>query len=122
MTDASDIRIDLVPDSSVVRPGSILEGTIRVHREAMGTLELSVGWYTEGRGSTDSGTTYFETLDPESAEREGDWLHFPLRARMPMLPLTYYGTLLKIHWRVRARVLTVIGRDVAIDRPIEVRL
>jgi hypothetical protein len=40
---------------------------------------------------------------------------------LPVLPLTYHGDLLKIHWTVRVRLPRRWGRDVLFEMPFTVR-
>jgi len=37
--------------------------------------------------------------------------------RLPLLPLTYHGHLLKIHWVIRVRMDLRRGADVVVDEP-----
>jgi hypothetical protein len=77
--------------------------------------ELSVLWYTEGKGDKDTGLAHFEEfkLDSQNEHR--------FEIALPLLPLTYYGELLKIHWVCRLRVDRKASQDLVLDLPFVLR-
>jgi hypothetical protein len=67
-------------------------------------VEVSVVWYTEGKGEEDMGVHYFERRLPADAE-DGDLRPMRrLRTRLPNSPLSYAGAILTIRWCVRLRL------------------
>lgn len=76
--------------------------------------ELSVLWYTEGKGDQDMGVVHLERLWDGMLQPMGG---HRFSVRLPLLPLTYHGHLLKIHWVVRVRMDLRRGQDVVVDEP-----
>jgi len=82
-------------------------------------LEASVMWYTEGKGDEDLNVHYFcrwsdiqlQELDLHQSHR--------LHCALPMTPLSYEGTLLKIRWCVRLRLFCSVGRDSVVQAPFQ---
>lgn len=104
----------------VFRAGEELSGNVVLTAsdgDKVGAVELSVLWVTEGKGNTDTGLVWFEAF-PETEERER---RLPFRARLPLLPRTYHGVLLKIRWVVRVRRLGGLGNDTISDTPFDVQ-
>ena len=75
--------------------------------------ELSVLWYTEGKGDEDFGVHHFERLSAD----EAGWVESrrPQRfsLRLPRAPLSYDGVIVKVNWCVRVRVFWDRGEAVA---------
>ncbi len=79
-------------------------------------LEISVLWFTEGKGDEDLAVHYFERIeanDPASAAFQQ-----PRRfcTVLPNSPLSYDGVIVKIHWCVRARVFLSRGKEFVEER------
>jgi hypothetical protein len=96
------IRLKL--DREALAPGEELLGAFAVEAaegDELRTLELSVLWYTEGKGDEDLGVVHFE----EWPRGEGFDLTRPYAfvAKLPRTPLSYDGEIVKIHWAVRVR-------------------
>ncbi|NLE39880.1 MAG: hypothetical protein GX621_17815 [Pirellulaceae bacterium] len=96
-------------------PGEILSGEYRLESFPMGRIravELSVLWYTEGKGDEDMAVHEFVRLDADN----GDWIDpsRPVRfeVALPNSPLSYDGSMLKIHWCARVRVFPRHGKEV----------
>ena len=79
-------------------------------------VEVSVNWYTEGKGEEDIGVHYFERFTPSDAI-DGDLrqLH-RFQTTLPNSPLTYNGAIVKIRWRVRVRLYWGRGKETWVDR------
>lgn len=80
-------------------------------------LEISILWFTEGKGNEDLGVHAFWRYSTEV----GDWID-PRRsgrfsATLPRSPLSYPGTLIKLHWCVRIRAFLVGDREVVEELP-----
>jgi hypothetical protein len=71
-------------------------------------VELSVLWHTMGKGTEDSAAILFET--PVQDDTVSMSTVLPFHARLPVVPLSYEGQLLKIHWVVRVRVFPTRGQ------------
>lgn len=101
------IRITLDSAGSHYLPGERLTGRFMVEGTQMRTVraaELSVLWYTAGKGEEDMAVHHFERLVDE-AGRPLD-LRVPHRFAtvLPPSPLSYDGHIVKVCWCVRVRV------------------
>jgi len=101
-------------------PGDELEGQYQV--EATSTaevtaIELSVLWYTEGKGDEDLAVHFFQRLT--EADVEGGDFRNPHRFRtvLPNSPLSYSGVSLRIRWCVRLRVFLARGKQLHFQVP-----
>ncbi|MDR1960265.1 MAG: hypothetical protein LBQ54_14695 [Planctomycetaceae bacterium] len=95
-------------------PGETLAGSYRlepVGMESISAIEISILWYTEGKGSEDMGIHEFWRLSVDS----GDWIDLRRPGRfsttLPQTPLSYHGITLRIHWCVRIRVFLTGNRE-----------
>lgn len=96
------------------RPGETLTGEYQidvVKTDDLKAVELSVLWYTVGKGDEDLGVHYFERQSRETSfgESLGSWRRFS--TVLPASPLSYDGMLVKIRWCVRLRVFLRGGKD-----------
>lgn len=80
-------------------------------------LEISVLWFTEGKGEEDMAVHFFERIERETV----GYVDFRRPRRfetvLPNAPLSYEGVIVKIHWRVRARVFLISGKQLVEERP-----
>lgn len=112
------IRFD--GNGRVYRPGETLAGEYRLNSmdpDEVKAVEVSVLWYTEGKGDEDLAVLDFRRLSREN----GDWID-PARpgrfaARLPNSPLSYQGVIVKIRWCVRVRVFLSRGKEVLGELP-----
>lgn len=82
-------------------------------------VEVSVLWYTEGKGDEDMAVHFFQRRVPTDVAN-GDlrtWHEF--RTRLPNSPLSYSGIIVKVRWCVRVRVFSRRGREVVAESPFE---
>jgi len=103
-------------------PGELLGGSYQVDAASaddVTAIEISVLWYTEGKGDEDLSVHFFQRRVPsESPERD-------LRGRyqfetvLPNSPLSYSGVSLRIYWCVRLRVFLQRGREMSLQLPIQ---
>jgi hypothetical protein len=78
-------------------------------------VELSVLWETYGKGDTDQWVLFCRVLadgDPAA----GTATH-TFEAQVPVLPLSYDGTVVSLRWLVRVRRFATLGSDAVIDQP-----
>jgi hypothetical protein len=80
-------------------------------------LELSILWYTEGKGDEDIGVHHFERWTDEDTASQSLTEPRKLRLPLPNSPLSYEGVLVKIRWCVRVRVFLKNGREYYADAP-----
>lgn len=118
------ISIVIEGSSRVHFPGERLSGAFQIDAVEPGEIqavELSVLWYTQGKGDEDLGVHHFERFTGDSENRGGEnrggenrgTLHELRRfgTTLPLSPLSYDGLILKIHWCVRVRVFLTQGRE-----------
>lgn len=109
------VRIRFDGNGRVYRPGETLSGEYRIESVAadeIKAVEVSVLWYTEGKGDEDLAVHDFWRSSAEAGDgldlrRPG---HFS--TVLPKSPLSYRGVLVKIRWCVRVRVFLTRGREV----------
>ena len=107
------IRLD--GNGRVYRPGEILTGDCWIESlttRQLKAIEVSVLWYTEGKGDEDMGVREFWRrdaddgceIDPSQPER--------FSTTLPNSPLSYEGQIVKIRWCVRVRAFLPRGKEV----------
>jgi hypothetical protein len=105
--------------SGIYHPGELFQCEYQIDAIDPGEIqavEVSVMWFTEGKGEEDLGVHYFERSRPSDVV-DGDLRQLQrLTCTLPPSPLTYHGKIVKIHWCVRIRVIRRRGRDVVADR------
>ncbi len=79
-------------------------------------LELSVLWYTEGKGNEDTGLHHFHRLTEDQLPIQQGEEPDRFQVQLPQAPLSYEGSLIKIRWVVRGRLLLSDGGEVLVDR------
>lgn len=107
------VIVRLEGNGRAYQPGRELAGRWWVEGlrpEDVVSVELSVLWYTEGKGDQDLAVHHFERFDAEQEPFDPRRpAHF--RCRLPASPLSYDGQLVKIHWCVRVRVFVAHGKE-----------
>jgi hypothetical protein len=118
MSDA-DLGLRLDGDRAAYRPDDTLSGTFLPPRAAgaVDAAELSVLWYTEGKGDEDLGVHHFERFEyeedgPGAVRRERRFA-----TRLPNNPLSYDGIVVKIVWCVRVRLFLDEGGERTVEIP-----
>ena len=110
---AVSIRFD--GNGQVYRPGQTLEGEYLLESVPPGTvkaIEVSVLWYSEGKGDEDLAVHEFwrrsaedgELLDPRQPQQ--------FITTLPQSPLSYHGLIMKLRWCVRVRAFLERGKEV----------
>ncbi|MCA9193699.1 MAG: hypothetical protein KDB03_18130 [Planctomycetales bacterium] len=109
-----------------VEPGEMLEFEYtlqRVEPQQIDRLEISVVWYTEGKGSEDIGVHHFESVAGPEGLKSGE---LPLESmlgprqvvcQLPQGPLSYEGRIIKIRWCARLRLFLRDGREISAEKP-----
>ena len=111
---ATGIRLTLDAPTAHYQPGERLTGRYMVdgsHPWAARAVELSVLWYTAGKGEEDMAVHHFERTVDEPA-RPLD-LRLPRRFAtvLPASPLSYDGHIVKVCWCVRLRLFLPHGQE-----------
>jgi hypothetical protein len=114
------ISLMLRQTSRLYHPGDELTGEYQIDAvdpQEIVAVEISVLWYTEGKGDEDLAVHYFQRRVPADAE-EGDLrrLH-QFSTVLPNSPLSYAGQIVKIHWCARVRVFFRGGKDLFFEQP-----
>lgn len=95
-------------------PGETLDGEYQidaVEASELGAVELSVLWYTEGKGDEDLGVHHFERRTDEDDDPTPLTELRRFSVTLPNSPLSYEGVLIKLRWCVRVRVSLKSGRS-----------
>lgn len=89
----------------------------RVTPEMVDGLEISVMWYTEGKGSEDIGIHMFQRLNREELNNVPLDQMRQISSILPSSPLSYEGRMLKIRWCVRLRLYLRDSREITAEKP-----
>jgi hypothetical protein len=103
------------------QPGETLRGEYQIDAldpADIRAVELSVLWYTEGKGEEDLAVHYFERHTPDDTEPTLHELH-RFEIVLPNSPLSYEGVLIKIRWCVRLRLFTRQGKSFVSEREFQ---
>lgn len=115
MDDTGERRIAAWLDrgKTAYQPGELLAGGWRL----VGTpdpgdvrgVEVTIGWYTEGKGDDDSAAHLTTTMTAAECEADDFTRDHRFETVLPPTPQSYRGLLFSIRWRVRVRVKTRHG-------------
>lgn len=103
-----------------MEPGETLDFEFciqRVSAELIERLEISVGWYTEGKGSEDRGVLYFKSMSRNELSQIPLTHSHRLETVLPRSPLSYEGRLFKLRWCIRLRLFLSDGRQISAEHP-----
>jgi len=109
------VRIRFDGNGRVYRPGETLSGEYRIESVApdeIKAVEVSVLWYTEGKGDEDLAVHSFWRVSAENGDRSDPPRPGRFSTVLPRSPLSYRGILVRIRWCVRVRVFLTRGREV----------
>ncbi len=115
------LGIRLLTLQSALEPHETLDFEYRVQRvdpENVDRLEVSVVWFTEGKGSEDIGVHSFESLTGEELQSHCNGEPRRAETTLPGSPLSYSGRLFQVRWCVRLRLFLADGREIATEQPI----
>jgi len=82
-------------------------------------VELSVLWFTEGKGDEDMSVHFFERVEPQNGQCVDFRQPRPFSTMLPNSPLSYRGEIVKICWCVRVRVFMVRGKELILEVPFQ---
>jgi hypothetical protein len=103
------------------RPGETLSGSYLLEGldpAEIKAVELSVLWYTEGKGEEDLAVHFFERSDAAAGAVDLGQSH-QFSTRLPVAPLSYAGVIVKVCWCVRVRVFLAQGKDLLAEEPFQ---
>jgi hypothetical protein len=114
------VRLTLDSITAHYQPGDRLTGRYTVdggNPWAVRAAELSVLWYTAGKGEEDMAVHHFERL-VDDPDRPLD-LRAPRRFAtvLPSSPLSYDGQIVKVCWCVRLRLFLPHGQETVAETP-----
>jgi hypothetical protein len=96
-------------------PGETLSGDYTldgIDPAEVRSIELSVLWYTEGKGDENLAVHDFRRVSLDEGESlEPGWPN-RFQTTLPNSPLSYDGVIVKVRWCVRVRVFLTRGREV----------
>jgi hypothetical protein len=111
---APTIHITLDSPTAHYQSGERLSGRYTVEglqAAAARAAELSVLWYTAGKGEEDMAVHYFERLVEEPAKPLDLRVPHRFAIVLPESPLSYDGHIVKICWCVRVRLFMPQGQE-----------
>ena len=114
-----EIIIRLDEESHTYSPGATLSGKYRIEAvedQPLQAVEVSVLWYSEGKGDEDLAVHEFWRKDADSGELGDPRRPDRFSTTLPQSPLSYDGQIVKIRWCVRVRVIFKRGRDLVAQR------
>lgn len=103
-------------------PGEVLAGAYQIDAVDAGDLkavEISVLWFTEGKGDEDLAVHYFERLTADDLPDIDLTELRRFQTVLPKSPLSYEGVLVKICWCVRVRIFLKSGRDFVSEKSFQ---
>ena len=103
-------------EKDAYRPAESLVGAFQIVGEPPEryTIELSVLWRPEGKGTEDIGVLLFEEWDDGKRPFAFASPH-EFGVDLPPSPLSYDGVLVKIHWLARIRLRWPSGNEVVAE-------
>ncbi len=114
------MNLSLCSEDGVYDVGSSLTAKWRISRvplDDVHSLEASVLWYTEGKGTEDLHVHHFHRLADEQLRRVGLADEQSTHCRLPATPLSYQGQLISLRWGVRVRIFLADGREIVAEQP-----
>jgi hypothetical protein len=118
----TDILLQLDRDPPLFQPGETVSGSVEVRvppDRDLDAVELSILWYTEGKGDEDLGVHYFDRLSRTDGTLPSPGTAQRFATPLPRSPLSYDGVIIKIHWCVRVRVFLSNGAIPLEELPIQ---
>ena len=106
------IRLTLDSPTAHYQPGDRLTGRFMVdgtQPAGVRAAELSVLWYTAGKGDEDMAVHHFERLVDEPARPLDLRVPHRFATVLPASPLSYDGQIVKVCWCVRLRLFLPQG-------------
>jgi len=90
-------NLQIILSQASFAPGELVRGAIKWHTSTSPKrVTVQIGWYTEGRGSTDSRVEYEQAWDTEELTGT-EAFEFEL----PLTPYSFAGKLIELKWYVK---------------------
>jgi hypothetical protein len=119
-TAVTNVRLTLGTEEAAYQPGELLSGQYFVegaHAISVRSSELSVLWYTMGKGDEDMAVHHFERLVDDPSQPLDLSVPRQFSTILPVSPLSYGGDILKICWSVRLRLFLAQGQESLAEVP-----
>jgi hypothetical protein len=116
----STIHLTLDLPTAHYQPGDRLSGRFQVdplQSASARAAELSVLWYTAGKGDEDMFVHHFERIVDEPARPLDLTIPHRFSTELPASPLSYDGLIVKICWCVRLRLFGSQGQESLVEVP-----
>ncbi len=113
------LGLRLLTLQQVLEPGENLEFEYSVHRvsaQLIERLEVSVLWYTEGKGSEDIGVHFFRSIPRSELSKSPLAESHRVETILPANPLSFDGRLFKIRWCIRLRLFLCDRSEITTER------
>ena len=116
------VTIALDGGPRVYQPGETLAGHYvveHIHLADIRAIELSVLWYTEGKGDEELSVHHFERFLPFEDNLVD--LRYPRQFSTPLpnSPMSYDGIIVNIRWCVRVRVFLKGGKELLAEQSFQ---
>jgi hypothetical protein len=118
----SNIRITLDSPTGVFQPGDRLTGRFMIEGTQMRQVrsaELSVLWYTAGKGEEDMAVHHFERFVDDVTKPLDLRLPHRFATVLPPSPLSYDGQIVKVCWCVRVRLYLPQVQEAVAELPFQ---
>ncbi|MGI9457101.1 MAG: hypothetical protein ACR2NU_11115 [Aeoliella sp.] len=112
----ADVRV--AASDTPFKPGDLLRGSFAVDESSANDVrsaELSVVWYTAGKGEEDFAVHYFERFPAEGPDAVDLTRRREFRTLLPDAPLSYDGAIVKVCWCARLRLFMQRGRQHVVE-------
>lgn len=120
---APSLSLSLCQADGRYRMGQSLAASWRIGKIApevvIDGLEASVMWYTEGKGDEDLNVHHFRRWSDDQLKELDLTQSHGFQCSLPLTPLSYEGTLVRIRWCVRLRLFCSVGRDSVAQVPFQ---
>ncbi|MBK7583738.1 MAG: hypothetical protein IPI67_26530 [Myxococcales bacterium] len=106
------MSIEIELERELCEPGGVLRGRVvltPLAGQEERKVELTVMWMTDGKGNTDLEVALFRVLSDGAGDAATGSHRFEVN--LPLLPVSYTGTLLKLRWLVSVRRQAPLGGD-----------
>jgi hypothetical protein len=117
----NDSAITILFDGNgrIYKPGETLSGEYMLERispHAVKAVEVSVLWYSEGKGDEDLAVHEFWRRDEEQGDLQDPRRSERFATTLPDSPLSYDGAILKLRWCVRVRAFLQRGKEIVAQK------
>jgi hypothetical protein len=115
MKDEPAVNIRLEGNGRNYFPGEKFAGEFafeEISPDHIKALEISILWYTEGKGDEDIAVHEFWRKDIENGDILDPLRPMQFETILPNSPLSYDGQIVKVHWCVRVRVFLNRGKEI----------